>query len=81
MKHIVLVALVLSVLLVFAVGTAFAATEGDRDPGSKKSGFESNASVVEEVSTSGAAGGGLTGASSGIDYLDSRLYGISEAIR
>ncbi len=78
MKQIVLVALVLSVLLVFAVGTAFAAPDGDRDPGDKKSGLDDSATVVVIEGSTVASGGGVTGASS---YEDSRLYGFSEDIR
>lgn len=78
MKQIILVALVLSVLLVFAVGTAFAAPEGDRDPGAKKSGLEESVSVIDAGGSTVASGGGVTGASS---YEDSRLYSFSEAIR
>ena len=79
MKQIVLVALVLSVLLVLSVGTAFAAVEGDRDPGANKSGLEDNATVVESASATIAAGGGVTGAASGFE--DSRLYSFSEDLR
>jgi len=78
MKQIILVALVLSVLLVFAVGTAFAAPDGDRDPGDKKSGLDDGGSYFEASSSTVASGGGVTGASS---YEDSRLYSFSEAIR
>jgi hypothetical protein len=83
MKQIILVALVLSILLVFAVGTAFAAPDdGDRSGLGNKSGLEGDAAVVSVESATVAAGGGITGASSGgSSYLDSRLYSFAEAIR
>ena len=67
MKHIIFASLVISMLMVFTVGTAFAAPDTDRDPGDYKASPEDvlpryffGGEMVE-----GAFGGGIDGGSGG----------------
>jgi len=88
MKNIIFAALVLSMLMVFTVGTAFAAPDGDRDPGDYKPSSEDSlpryffgGEMVEAVIGGGTDGGSGGEASSSILEEGSRWLDASEDVK
>lgn len=88
MKNIIFAALVLSMLMVFTVGTAFAAPDGDRDPGDYKPSSEDSlplyffgGEMVEAVTGGGTDGGSGGEASSAIFEEGSRWLDASEVVK
>ena len=67
MKNIIFAALVVSMLMVFTVGSAFAAPDTDRDPGDYKASPEDSLPryFFGGEMVDGASGGGIDGGSGG----------------
>ena len=88
MKPIIFASLVVSMLMVFTVGTAFAAPDTDRDPGDYKSSSEDSmlryffGGEIAEAGIGGGIDGGSGGEATSSEFEESpRLLDASEAVK